>query len=157
MHKQHPQTAYRKYAVLIGAIFENCDKKSRQPILKLPTSFEPIGTIHQLVCDGVKRPAWRTISANQPNHNHKIQHKCNAQQHHQKFSHTFFSHLTYFSAPIIQIGLDGMVVHPTHATKKEHGILILNVQRVRSHKGCPCTHRHAGHRRHTDRPGQYLS
>ena len=25
MHKQHPQTAYRKYAVLIGAIFENCD------------------------------------------------------------------------------------------------------------------------------------
>ena len=91
MHKQHPQTAYRKYAVLIGAIFENCDKKSRQPILKLPTSFEPIGTIHQLVCDGVKRPAWRTISANQPNHNHKIQHKCNAQQHHQKFSHTFFS------------------------------------------------------------------
>ena len=29
MHKQHPQTAYRKYAVLIGAIFENCDKKSR--------------------------------------------------------------------------------------------------------------------------------
>ena len=27
MHKQHPQTAYRKYAVLIGTIFENCDKK----------------------------------------------------------------------------------------------------------------------------------
>jgi len=26
MHKQHPQTAYRKYAVLIGIIFENCDK-----------------------------------------------------------------------------------------------------------------------------------
>ena len=26
MHKQHPQTAYRKYAVLIGNIFENCDK-----------------------------------------------------------------------------------------------------------------------------------
>ena len=26
MHKQHPQTAYRKYAVLIGTIFENCDK-----------------------------------------------------------------------------------------------------------------------------------
>ena len=127
MHKQHPQTAYRKYAVLIGAIFENCDKKSRQPILKLPTSFEAIGTIHQLICDGVKRPAWRTISANQPNHNRKIQHKCNAQQHHQKFSHTFFSYLTYFSAPIIQIGLDGMVVHPTQDTKKKHGILILNV------------------------------
>ena len=66
---------------MIGAIFENCDKKSRQPILKLPTSFEAIGTVHQLVCDGVKRPAWRTISANQPNHNRKIQHKCNAQQH----------------------------------------------------------------------------
>jgi hypothetical protein len=28
MHKQHPQTAYRKYAVLIGTIFENCDKNS---------------------------------------------------------------------------------------------------------------------------------
>ena len=27
MHKQHPQTAYRKDAVLIGTIFENCDKK----------------------------------------------------------------------------------------------------------------------------------
>jgi len=27
MHKQHPQTAYRKYAILIGTIFENCDKK----------------------------------------------------------------------------------------------------------------------------------
>ena len=26
MHKQHPQTAYRKYAILIGTIFENCDK-----------------------------------------------------------------------------------------------------------------------------------
>ena len=26
MHKQHPQTAYRKYAVSIGTIFENCDK-----------------------------------------------------------------------------------------------------------------------------------
>ena len=24
---QHPQAAYRKYAVLIGAILENCDKK----------------------------------------------------------------------------------------------------------------------------------
>ena len=91
MHKQHPQTAYRKYAVLIGAIFENCDKKSRQPILKLPTSFEAIGTVHQFICDGVKRPAWRTISANQPNHNRKIQHKCNAQQYHQKFFHTLFS------------------------------------------------------------------
>ena len=30
MHKQHPQTAYRKYAVLIGTIFENCDKKGGQ-------------------------------------------------------------------------------------------------------------------------------
>ena len=26
MHKQHPQTAYRKDAVLIGTVFENCDK-----------------------------------------------------------------------------------------------------------------------------------
>ena len=28
MHKQHPQTAYRKDAVLIGTIFENCDNKN---------------------------------------------------------------------------------------------------------------------------------
>ena len=27
MHKQHPQTAYRKDAVLTGTIFENCDKR----------------------------------------------------------------------------------------------------------------------------------
>ena len=27
MHKQHPQTAYREYAILIGTIFENCDKR----------------------------------------------------------------------------------------------------------------------------------
>ena len=30
MHKQHPQTAYRKYAILIGTIFDNCDKKYNQ-------------------------------------------------------------------------------------------------------------------------------
>ena len=30
MHKQHPQTAYRKYAILIGTIFENCDRKDGQ-------------------------------------------------------------------------------------------------------------------------------
>ena len=27
MHKQQPQTAYRKDAVLTGTILENCDKK----------------------------------------------------------------------------------------------------------------------------------
>ena len=27
MHRQHPQIAYRKYAILIGAIFENCDRR----------------------------------------------------------------------------------------------------------------------------------
>ena len=32
MHKQHPQTAYRKYAVSIGTIFENCDKKWAVPV-----------------------------------------------------------------------------------------------------------------------------
>ena len=32
-----------------------------------------------------------------------------------------------FSALIIRIWLDGMVVHPPQATKKEHGILVLNV------------------------------
>ena len=26
MPKRHPQTAYRKYAVLMGTISENCDK-----------------------------------------------------------------------------------------------------------------------------------
>ena len=26
MHKQHPQTAYRKYAGLKGIAFENCDR-----------------------------------------------------------------------------------------------------------------------------------
>jgi hypothetical protein len=31
MHKQHPQTAYRKAAVLIGTIFENCDKIKSWP------------------------------------------------------------------------------------------------------------------------------
>jgi hypothetical protein len=29
MHKQHPQTAYRKDTVLTGTIFENCDKRKR--------------------------------------------------------------------------------------------------------------------------------
>jgi hypothetical protein len=28
--KQHPQTAYRKYAVLIGTIFENYGKKQKR-------------------------------------------------------------------------------------------------------------------------------
>jgi len=30
MHKQHPQTAYRKDAVLIGTIFENCDTRKEE-------------------------------------------------------------------------------------------------------------------------------
>ena len=30
MHKQHPQTAYRKYAISIGTIFENCDKNEKR-------------------------------------------------------------------------------------------------------------------------------
>ena len=34
MHKQHPQTAYRKYAVLIGTIFENCDKKAKTLVMQ---------------------------------------------------------------------------------------------------------------------------
>lgn len=34
MHKQHPQTAYCKYAVLIGTIFENCDKKQKTPVMQ---------------------------------------------------------------------------------------------------------------------------
>ena len=31
MHKQHSQTAYRKYAVLIGTVFKNCDNKKYPP------------------------------------------------------------------------------------------------------------------------------
>ena len=31
MHNQHPQTAYRKYAILIGTIIENCDNKIALP------------------------------------------------------------------------------------------------------------------------------
>ena len=39
MHKQHPQTAYRKYAILIGTIFENCDKSSTiREVVKLLSS-----------------------------------------------------------------------------------------------------------------------
>ena len=34
MHKQHPQTAYCKYAVLIGTIFENCDKKQKTLVMQ---------------------------------------------------------------------------------------------------------------------------
>ena len=30
MHRQHPQTAYRRDAILIGAIIENCDKNANQ-------------------------------------------------------------------------------------------------------------------------------
>ena len=36
MHKQHLQTAYRKYAVSIGTIFENCDKNAHRKTGKLP-------------------------------------------------------------------------------------------------------------------------
>jgi len=34
MPKQHLQTAYRKYAVLIGTIFENCDNKPGGTVMK---------------------------------------------------------------------------------------------------------------------------
>ena len=34
MLKQHPQTAYRKYAALIGTIFENCDNKQGGTVMK---------------------------------------------------------------------------------------------------------------------------
>jgi len=33
MHKQHPQTAYRKDAVLIGTFFENCDRRGTQDLI----------------------------------------------------------------------------------------------------------------------------
>ena len=35
MLRQHPQTAYRKYAVLIGTIFENCDNKKVSSTVKM--------------------------------------------------------------------------------------------------------------------------
>jgi len=40
MHKHHPQTAYRKYAVLIGTIFENCDKS--KPLIKKILNIKPL-------------------------------------------------------------------------------------------------------------------
>ena len=39
MHKQHPQTAYRKYAILIGTIFENCDKTAKGPLSAAERAF----------------------------------------------------------------------------------------------------------------------
>jgi hypothetical protein len=38
MSEQHPQTAYRKYAVLTGTVFENCDKRPahEKRLLKSP-------------------------------------------------------------------------------------------------------------------------
>lgn len=114
--------------------------------LKLPTSFEAIGTVHQFICDGVKRPAWRTISTHQPNRNCKIQHKCNAQQYHQKFFHMLFSFCLMFLSTFL-LSLYGFgwtvwlsILHKPQ--KKEHGILILNVpcsfcpllQRLLSHR-----------------------
>ena len=40
MHKQQPQTAYRKDAVLTGTVFEDCDKY-KQP--KAPIRYLPDG------------------------------------------------------------------------------------------------------------------
>ena len=44
MHKQHPQTAYRKYAVSIGTLFENCDKDAIDAI------FTPLVYTQPPVC-----------------------------------------------------------------------------------------------------------
>ena len=44
MHKQHPQTAYRKDAVLVGTIFENCDKLLEYVTTKIePCQRELVG------------------------------------------------------------------------------------------------------------------
>ena len=48
MHKQHPQTAYRKYAILIGTIFENCDNRSLSHIIKLNNS--PVFICPSMIC-----------------------------------------------------------------------------------------------------------
>ena len=44
MHKQHPQTAYRKDAVLTGTIFENCDKRKRNEKKRLtnPETYDKL-------------------------------------------------------------------------------------------------------------------
>ena len=39
MHKQHPQTAYRKYAISIGTIFENCDKNEKRLLCVCTAAF----------------------------------------------------------------------------------------------------------------------
>ena len=36
--QEHPQTAYRKYAVLIGTIYENCDRTEKPPFPALEQS-----------------------------------------------------------------------------------------------------------------------
>lgn len=49
IHKQHPQTVYRKYAVVIDTIFENCDKKLSpdEPVRREPfTSSSIFADLH---------------------------------------------------------------------------------------------------------------
>ena len=67
MHKQHPQTAYRKYAGLKGITFENCDRtidflEDTRTYKKLPgltwdgTIYEneEMGTLEALLPTGVQ-------------------------------------------------------------------------------------------------------
>ena len=48
MHKQHPQTAYRKYVILIGTIFEYCDKN--KPLSNIQQAQFSIGWRFCPVC-----------------------------------------------------------------------------------------------------------
>ena len=50
MHKQQPQTAYRKDAVLIGTIFENCDTMSpRDPMKIWGMAYQPVESIEAIL------------------------------------------------------------------------------------------------------------
>ena len=57
MHKQQPQTAYRKDAVLIGTMFENCDKQKRTS----PIAF--IGEVRSCFIQRMMPPTAFLISA----------------------------------------------------------------------------------------------
>ena len=47
--KQHPQTAYRKYAVLIGTIFENCDNKKVSSTWKMEDHGQSFALFQQIL------------------------------------------------------------------------------------------------------------
>ena len=68
MHKQHPQTAYRKDAVLIGTIFENCDNGDNLSVIAYampqPLSLIHISAARQLRASAALR--WSRQSCSSP-------------------------------------------------------------------------------------------